>query len=65
MNITELEPQQMAKAIANSLYAEFLNKGNPVTADQLISPKFTGPAGNGPEGFKALVAPQTEPSRPS
>jgi steroid delta-isomerase-like uncharacterized protein len=57
MNIAELEPQQIAKAIANSLYAEFLNTGNPAIADQLISPKFTGPAGNGPEGFKAVISP--------
>jgi steroid delta-isomerase-like uncharacterized protein len=57
MNITELEPHQMPKAIVNWLYAEFHNEGNLNVADQLISPDFTGPAGKGPEGFKALILP--------
>ncbi len=57
MNSTELEPDQMPKAIVNWLYAEVFNKGNADIADQLISPDFNGPAGNGPEGFKALILP--------
>jgi steroid delta-isomerase-like uncharacterized protein len=57
MNTAELHPHQMPKAIVNCLYSEFLNEGNPAIADQLISPDFSGPAGNGPEGFKALVLP--------
>ena len=57
MNTAELEPHQLPKAIVNSLYAEFLNAGNPDSADQLISPDFTGPAGKGPEGFRASVLP--------
>ena len=57
MNTAELEPHQMPKAIVNCLYTEFLNEGNLDIADQLISPDFTGPAGMGPEGFRALVLP--------
>ena len=26
-------------------------------ADQLVSPNFTGPAGKGPDGFKAMILP--------
>jgi steroid delta-isomerase-like uncharacterized protein len=57
MNTAELEPHQMRKAIVNCLYTEFLNEGNLDIADQLVSPNFTGPAGMGPEGFRALVLP--------
>ncbi|HEV2948947.1 MAG TPA: ester cyclase [Gemmataceae bacterium] len=57
MNTTELEPHQMPKAIVNWLFAECLNEGDLSVADQLVSPDFTGPAGKGPEGFKAMVSP--------
>jgi predicted ester cyclase len=57
MNTTELEPQQMPKAIVNWLFAEFLNEGDLSVADQLISPDFIGLGGKGPEGYKALISP--------
>ena len=57
MNTTELEPHQMPKAIVNWLFAECLNEGDLSVADQLVSPDFTGPAGKGPEGFKAMISP--------
>jgi steroid delta-isomerase-like uncharacterized protein len=57
MNTTELEPQPMPKAIVNWLFAECLNEGDLSVADQLVSPDFTGPAGKGPEGFKAMISP--------
>ena len=53
MNTPELEPHQMPKAIVNWLFTEFLNEGDLSMADQLVSPNFTGPAGKGPDGFKA------------
>jgi steroid delta-isomerase-like uncharacterized protein len=55
MNTVELEPHQMPKAIINWLYAEFLNEGNPAIADELVSPSFTGPTGEGREAFKSSV----------
>jgi steroid delta-isomerase-like uncharacterized protein len=57
MNTSELEPHQMPKAIVDWLYAEFMNKGDPAIADELVSPDCTGPAGKGPDGFKASVMP--------
>jgi steroid delta-isomerase-like uncharacterized protein len=57
MSTTELEPHQMSKAIVNWLFAECLNEGDLSVADQLVSPDFTGPAGKGPEGFKAMISP--------
>lgn len=57
MNITEQEPHQISKAIVKRLYAEFLNGGDASAADQLVSPDFSGPAGEGPEGFKSTVLP--------
>lgn len=57
MNIAELEPHQMPKAIVNWLYAEFFNEGNSAIADELISPDYMGSTGKGLEGFKALILP--------
>ena len=57
MSTTELEPYQMPKAIVNWLFAECLNEGDLSVADQLVSPDFAGPAGKGPEGFKAMISP--------
>ena len=57
MSTTELEPHQMPKAIVNWLFAECLNEGDLSVADQLVSPDFAGPAGKGPEGFKAMISP--------
>jgi steroid delta-isomerase-like uncharacterized protein len=57
MNTTKLEPRPMPKAIVNWLFAECLNEGDWSVADQLVSPEFTGPAGKGPEGFKAMISP--------
>jgi predicted ester cyclase len=56
MNTPELELHQMPKSIVRWLLAEFLNQGDLSVADQLISPDFAGPAGRGPEGFKAIFA---------
>ncbi|EEF62039.1 ester cyclase [Pedosphaera parvula] len=57
MNSGELAPNQMPKEVVNLLYAEFLNEGNQAIADQLISSDFAGPAGKGPESYKASVLP--------
>jgi steroid delta-isomerase-like uncharacterized protein len=57
MNTTELEIDQRPKAIVNWLFAKCLNQGDLSVADQLVSPDFTGPAGKGPEGFKAIILP--------
>jgi predicted ester cyclase len=57
MNTAELEPHQMPKAIVNRLFAGFLNEGDLSVVDQLVSPKFTGPAGTGPDGIKAMILP--------
>jgi predicted ester cyclase len=39
------------------LFAECLNEGDLSVADQLVSPDFTGPAGKGPDAFKAMISP--------
>ena len=57
MNTTELEIDRRPKAIVHCLFAECLNEGDLSVADQLVSPDFTGPAGKGPEGFKAMISP--------
>jgi predicted ester cyclase len=57
MNPTELAPHPMPKTVVDDLFAECFNQGDLSVADQLVSPDFTGPAGKGPEGFKALISP--------
>ena len=57
MNTSNHASLQTPEATVHRLYAEFLNEGNTATADELISPDFTGPAGKGPDAFKSTVLP--------
>jgi steroid delta-isomerase-like uncharacterized protein len=56
MNTAELEPHPMPKAIVHRFYDEFLNEGNASIADQLFSPDYTGPDGQGTESIKAFAS---------
>jgi len=55
MNTTELSDHP--RAIVTWLYAEFMNGGDPAVAGLLVAPSFSGPAGEGPEGFAAALLP--------
>jgi len=57
MNTTQISSSQSPKAVALALFNEFLNEGKSEVVDQLISPDYTGPTGQGVEGFMALTAP--------
>jgi predicted ester cyclase len=56
MNTTQISASQSPKAVALALFNEFLNEGKAEVVDRLVSPDYTGPAGHGSEGFKALTA---------
>ena len=55
MNTTQISSSQSPKAVALALFNEFLNERKSEVVDRLVSPDYTGPAGHGAEGFKALT----------
>ena len=54
MNTPELDAP---KNIVTRFFIAFLNERNAAVADELVSPAVAGPAGKGPEGYKAMIAP--------